>query len=722
MKNMFNFNLYKETFRQLRITGLIMTVIMIFIGAIIPISAYISVTQDIDSGFYPTDYQLLLPSNDFSIFLIIIFVIAAPMLTLSAFSFLSKRNTCDFYHSIPHKRTAIYFSILASVISWLAIILFSNVLVTVIFFKIFSKHIVFNAMPLIITAINHFVSALLVTASVSFACSITGTLLNNVLVSGLIIFLPRILIFCFTTLIVSTLPFVYSFDTFFLLKNDINLIIGTLYNLLSGYDYMNLASFGGYTVYTLILAILYILLAAWMFKKRKSEAAGSSSVNNKVQLICRLCIGIIFTLPAIIELYYIFLFSNYNSNLSELILFIVIDFIIAITAMFIYELITTKKIMKALKTFITAPVLLIIDAALILFLIFMFNKTLNFVPEIDEISYISFGSYNEYDETEYFDMKKSTVQIKDKELIQLLTNAMSDNIEDYNGESFYTHYNYAEHVRIIFNCDGKEYKRLIYLSPADAEKYNNILENLDIFKKIYLDIPDINDKNTTFNDNFLSNEKSKAVYEKLYSEIQSNPTPLLNYFNGSNSYDIDTLYFSTNVDDRIYYGHLPILAEYEESTQLYLNYTLSEFSSSDLATIRDILNNLTEYIYSYDEVIVSLEGMDEQPTVNEYSDYCFVEFYNSEYDTYYMLKNEENLSDKKKQELELWKSYLNVPNDEDIEFYKAISTYIDSSLDFDADHTIYMLEINIYSNFYYAEDEIYYSYCIPISVPNTFFN
>ena len=87
-----------------------------------------------------------------------------------------------------------------------------------------------------------------------------------------------------------------------------------------------------------------------------------------------------------------------------------------------------------------------------------------------------------------------------------------------------------------------------------------------------------------------------------------------------------------------------------------------------------------------------------------------------------MLKNEENLSDQKKQELELWKSYLDVPNDEDIEFYKAISTYIDSSLDFDADHTIYMLEINIYSNFYYAEDEIYYSYCIPISVPNTFFN
>ncbi|MDE6698281.1 MAG: hypothetical protein K2J91_02230, partial [Lachnospiraceae bacterium] len=317
MKNFFNFKIYKESFKQLRVIGIIMTAIMVLIGAVIPISEYIDVINGINMGFYTNDYMSLISSYDICDIYYVIFILVAPILTLFSYNFLTSRNSCDFYHSIPHKRSCIFFSILSAIITWISIIFVSCTVVLLGLFAIFSNHLVFNSTPLLIGAVNCFINSLLVVASISLACTITGTTLNNILVSGIIMFFPRILIYVCINLISASNPFLINFDTFFLFKIDTNMLIGALANVISYRSIINLADFGAYTIYTLILVIIYFGIAAFLFCKRKSETAGTSSVSSILQTIFRVCIGIIVTLPSISWIYSIYNGSeSFNSDME----------------------------------------------------------------------------------------------------------------------------------------------------------------------------------------------------------------------------------------------------------------------------------------------------------------------------------------------------------------------------------------------------------------------
>ena len=93
MKNFFNFKIYKESFKQLRVIGIIMTAIMVLIGAVIPISEYIDVINGINMGFYTNDYMSLISSYDICDIYYVIFILVAPILTLFAYNFLTSRNS-----------------------------------------------------------------------------------------------------------------------------------------------------------------------------------------------------------------------------------------------------------------------------------------------------------------------------------------------------------------------------------------------------------------------------------------------------------------------------------------------------------------------------------------------------------------------------------------------------------------------------------------------------
>ena len=120
------------------------------------------------------------------------------------------------------------------------------------------------------------------------------------------------------------------------------------------------------TIYTLILAIIYIILGCIVFYKRPSEAAGKATFYPKLQFVLRMTIGYIISL------------------------FIV---------MFIYELITSKSTKKALKSFITAPLIIIADIVTVIILCHIDNNINNYIPDADDISYVKFQfDYNSYDD------------------------------------------------------------------------------------------------------------------------------------------------------------------------------------------------------------------------------------------------------------------------------------------------------------------------------------
>ncbi|MDE6209499.1 MAG: hypothetical protein K2M73_07490 [Lachnospiraceae bacterium] len=693
MKNFYNFKIYKESFKQLRVIGIIMTAIMVLIGAVIPISEYIDVINGINMGFYPNDYMSLISSYDICDIYYIIFILAAPILTLFAYNFLTSRNSCDFYHSIPHKRSCIFFSILSAIITWISIIFVSCTVVLLGFFAIFSNHLVFNSTPLLIGAVNCFINSLLVVASISLACTITGTTLNNILVSGIIMFFPRILIYVCINLISSSNPFLINFDTFFLFKIDTNMLIGALANVISYRSIINLADFGAYTIYTLILVIIYFGIAAFLFCKRKSETAGTSSVSSILQTIFRVCIGIVVTLPSISWIYSIYNGSEPFNGVMEFAFVIIINFIIAIVIMFIYEIITTRKIKKALKALIFSPILIAVDALIIALLIFAQYKTLNLVPDTDEVDYICLYNNNNY-YSDYFDIKRSTIKIENKEAIDFFVSSLQQNIDKYkeNPSNWDDYSYYYKIIPITFNCNGTDYSRYIYFNNSE---YNNAMakinNNINI-NSIYLDLPSLDENYTIIaNDSSgLSTELLNKIYTVYREEILSNPEPYLDYMNNSEDKSYQSfisIYFQTYVNDRGCTGVIPVLPDYTDTTKMYLDYFIN--NSSHISNVNNILNNINNYINKNTEVNIQFNKLIFSANTfyndNSYIDYSYF--------------------------------YHDTPSEEAVKMFKEISTYLGNDINTDDYNNLYIITITLSDFENYANDS---DFCMMVLLPDDF--
>ena len=116
-KKFFNSHLFKEGFKQLKLFGIIsliiymLSVILIFINEV--------------------DGRRIVDIYDCNPLVLLSFTVLAPLFTLFLFSFITSRNSSDFYHSIPYTRTCIFVSFFASIAAWIALIHFSSTVVSV---------------------------------------------------------------------------------------------------------------------------------------------------------------------------------------------------------------------------------------------------------------------------------------------------------------------------------------------------------------------------------------------------------------------------------------------------------------------------------------------------------------------------------------------------------------------------------------------------------------
>src|SRR5690554_5876311 len=112
-KKLFSFGLYIEGIKQLNFLGIFAFVVFAFEAILIPVGIVIGrQNEEIISAESVIGWQV-------HPILVAAFVFIAPVMTLILFNFLNKRNSSDFYHSIPHTRFCLFFSYFASIASWL---------------------------------------------------------------------------------------------------------------------------------------------------------------------------------------------------------------------------------------------------------------------------------------------------------------------------------------------------------------------------------------------------------------------------------------------------------------------------------------------------------------------------------------------------------------------------------------------------------------------------
>ena len=587
-KKIFSIKLFINNFLQLKVMGILGTVLITLFSVLSIVSQGIrmieytkegiSVNGSMSGGVSTTYLGAgeLWP-------LVLTFVFVTPVLMLMAFSYNNKRNSSDFYNSLPYTRLNMYLTKLSAVFAWQIIVYVCAVVGIVFSIAVYKKYFVYSVSTITWIIIGTFICNLLCGAVIALACSLTGSLMSNICLTGIILFIPAILRVMITGGISALFDYVSNIQVVPVIGVERNMISALIVGgSMNGIQYNEILLNKGYMVYSLVLAIVYAAIGYLCFVRRKSEVAGKAALGNKIHVIIRTIIGFICMAVG-------FLLLLIERDIISMIIFVSL----AVAAMIIYELIAGDRSRLGFKTGISS-VIALAAAGIFTGLLWSGSVVMKaYKPETSKIKYAVVESstyYSNYSGSfaDYYNTKTAQYRIKDSDIIDVLVNGYNHCKDktyvelSQNRKNVYT-------INVYFKDGIIGTRRSIALVEDD---YKNLMLKLgadEEYQKIYLELPEYNNVTLTFNNNVnLSDSDKQNIYNCLQSEIKRvGYNQYIKSFDQPGVYDTVSIRFVENGNN--YYIRIPFSEYLPETTESFmkmvnkgsLNYALGSVTSKD---------------------------------------------------------------------------------------------------------------------------------------------
>ena len=527
--SIFSFKLYREALHQIRVCAIVPLVFMFIALGISFAESCIEAVQNPQIGQNVAEPMQINP------FLVLTFLICAPLLTLVLFNFLNRRNQSDFYHAIPQPRQCVAVSFLAAIFTWIVIYAVVPTLCGAVLYRFFLfKQFTLDMGLLLSGMLNVIVLSALIISAIFLAMTVTGTLFSNGIVALLILFLPRFFMtivnatFSYDIIPASSLAFPFGpFNMLF------NLFFGAGTN---GAGDAGLYPFNGWALlYTAVLALLYFALGLFLFKRRPSEAAGNPAPSRKMQAFHRIVLTCAVAFPLTL------LLVSEPPTTPDMVLLYVIGFIVAIIVYFMYELLSTRTVRYMVKII---PGLLIVAVACIAGVFLskgFYGILLNDVPKADEVKCIcieklgerydvedSDGLYD-YNPHYYFDEKAGELEFTDKECIRITTESLTLAVKQLKEDPKTTVFPSEHWAKIKFVCkNGHEVTRLIPILTyaEDFTTLQNARKAHPDYKAVYTNLPEFKDSFATalwgnVGTDIFTIDQRRDLYNSLRDELKT---------------------------------------------------------------------------------------------------------------------------------------------------------------------------------------------------------
>ena len=587
-KKIFSIKLFINNFLQLKVMGILGTVLITLFSVLSIVSQGIRMIEYTKegisvngsmSGGVSTTY---LGAGDLWP-LVLTFVFVTPVLMLMAFSYNNKRNSSDFYNSLPYTRLNMYLTKLSAVFAWQIIVYVCAVVGIVFSIAVYKKYFVYSVSTITWIIIGTFICNLLCGAVIALACSLTGSLMSNICLTGIILFIPAILRVMITGGISALFDYVSNIQVVPVIGVERNMISALIVGgSMNGIQYNEILLNKGYMVYSLVLAIVYAAIGYLCFVRRKSEVAGKAALGNKIHVIIRTVIGFICMAVG-------FLLLLIERDIISMIIFVSL----AVAAMIIYELIAGDRSRLGFKTGISS-VIALAAAGIFTGLLWSGSVVMKaYKPETSKIKYAVVESstyYSNYSGSfaDYYNTKTAQYRIKDSDIIDVLVNGYNHCKDktyvelSQNRKNVYT-------INVYFKDCIIGTRRSIALVEDD---YKNLMLKLgadEEYQKIYLELPEYNNVTLTFNNNVnLSDSDKQNIYNCLQSEIKRvGYNQYIKSFDQPGVYDTVSIRFVENGNN--YYIRIPFSEYLPETTESFmkmvnkgsLNYALGSVTSKD---------------------------------------------------------------------------------------------------------------------------------------------
>ena len=511
MKKIFNGKLYVEGLKQLRLVGFLAMAVMELITVLVLVN--------MNSMAHAVVEPYILTFEDFNPSLFASFTALAPLLTLSAFSFLNKRSSSDFYHALPTTRASLFVSFFLAIVTWLiGIFAVTSITAGLLVIPMGAKVSV-DVLNIVLSTANVFAASLFVSAAVAVAMTITGTTFTNIIVALMLIFVPRILMTVITMSVVEFVPIIPNSHILPPLDTLYNIPFGLMYSILNG-NMQEALTFWQGGIYTAVVAVIYAIIACVLFVRRKSEAAGQAAPNRALQAIYRLALATVVCLPPCW-----FMISAWVTGdpwYGDDILLLIDFYAVAVLVYFAYELITTRKWKNLLKAIPSLGFLVLINVAIVASAIGICQYNLQISPTPEQITSVAIIN----DSSEYHTLKASEIEIKDKAVKQAVSSALADTI-DLIQEGGVTKYYTSDldRVHVQFRVGASRYERYVLMSVDQQASLLDALQQQEAFRDVYMKLPAPNNNAltpTTYELKLWDGSEAivdERIYETLQAEI-----------------------------------------------------------------------------------------------------------------------------------------------------------------------------------------------------------
>ncbi len=566
----FNFRLFIEGLKRLRVTTTALGIITIAFSALIPIVAMLNSSpyyKDGDPLIEEIKFQTLcVPAS--------LAVLAAPIFFSVMFSFLQKRKQSDFFHAIPYTRTCVYLSFgAAALISICAIQLAAGAVAGILWKMV--PYTTYDVGPYIGLIFTNLLGSFMLSAFMMLALCVSGTGGSSYILFLLFASLPRIVL----AILIDFVRNIYVLDIdYWVESSPLSPLwfypLASVSSSLSSTDYIDRFLFNPATIlYSLVVSILIFAFAGFLYSRRHSEMAGNPAPGKKTQALFR----ILFTMPmALLMTTFIALDSSTDSSL------VLVLFVLTALCYFLYELVTTKRASnmgKAIPGFV-----------LVLGICILFGITAYFTPvvyiagetvtpqKIESVSLpqtvLTDGSYGKLGRQ---------IEIDDPEIITIVTNAYnrtkdSADTTDLQG---------GRYEVILEKNSGRRLNRRVVLSNQErqdiASRYFTLANTVE--DSI---IPDPDQIYMTDLHVRYGNEESTLI-SNLYKKDYISLLPILN--KEFSELDLDarkSILLTADQKDLKNYGfHLTLHSQFDGSIHLYINDSLPKTRQYLLACYTD---------------------------------------------------------------------------------------------------------------------------------------
>ncbi len=295
-----------------------------------------------------------------------VFWVVAPLLTLVAFYFLESRITGYRNNMVEIRLGSLFNTCIAAILTWIVIIIAVVTAVPGIMLSKAYKYISLDASLLLKIACSTLVAAVFVTMAVAIGCSVSKKILINVLTGFLVIFLPRAFMdTMINCLNYSSRNFADVLSSAFKTENNLaySIFVAEVEDVPALMAIPHHFTDKSAMVYTLILCVVYFVIAGVVFCIRESQFSKGIAVKTVLQQMLNVGTGLPFGFVTVALLFWQLVVDN-SFEIGYVIILLVAE-VLGVIAISIVNFFTNPEENSRLDLFISIGIYIVIQTSML---------------------------------------------------------------------------------------------------------------------------------------------------------------------------------------------------------------------------------------------------------------------------------------------------------------------------------------------------------------------